>query len=289
MARTIAQSFRDLCSNLEITDLQQSTVSTRQNNVRDAMNKGFVVLDDFLTGSYSRSTLIAPLSEADIDVFVVLDPKYYSIDGQASLLDSVKRTLKLTYPKSPSISRNGQAVTITFTDFTVDVVPSFYREGGGFFIPTTSNGGKWLPTDPKMHVELSTKHNKTHSGDLVPMVKILKCWNRAVNSPFRSFHLEALAWAIFSGIKISDYSSGSRYFFDKAKNYIRSKFPDPAGYSDDISYYIATEADMSATISKLETAYNRAIKAERFAAENKISNAVDEWQKIFGDYFPSYG
>jgi len=289
MARTIPQSFRDFCSNLEITDLQQSAVSTRHTNVRDAMNKGFDVLDDFLTGSYSRSTLIAPLSEADIDVFIVLDPKYYSADGPASLLDSAKRTLKLTYPKTPDISRNGQAVTIAFTDFTIDVVPGFYRQGGGYLIPTTSNGGRWLPTDPKVHVDLSTKHNKAHNGDLVPMVKILKCWNRSVNSPFRSFHLEALAWSIFSGIGISDYPSGARYFFDKARNYVRSKLADPAGYSDDIGYYICNEAAFAAVISKLDTAYNRAFKAEKYASENKIPRAVEEWQKVFGDYFPSYG
>jgi len=289
MAKTITQSFDKLCSNLEITDLQQSTVSTRQSNVRDAMSKGFVVLEDFLTGSYSRSTLIAPLSEADVDVFVILDPKYYSADGQASLLDSVKRTLKLTYPKTPRISRNGQAVTITFTDFSVDVVPGFYRQGGGYLIPTTSNGGKWLSTDPKLHVDISTKNNKAHDGDLVPMVKILKCWNRSVNSPFRSFHLEALAWTIFTNVRISDYPSGTRFFFDKARNYIRSKLPDPAGYSDDIGYYISSEADITAVISKLETAYNRAFKAEKYAAEDKIQNAVEEWKKIFGDYFPAYG
>ena len=40
------------------------------------MNSGFKILDDFLTGSYARSTMIAPLTEADIDVFVVLDSGY---------------------------------------------------------------------------------------------------------------------------------------------------------------------------------------------------------------------
>jgi len=289
MAKTISQSFEKLCSNLEITDLQQTTVSTRQNNVRDAMNKGFVVLEDFLTGSYSRSTLIAPLSEADIDVFIILDPKYYSADGQASLLDSVKKTIKLTYSKTPEISRNGQAITISFTDFPVDVVPGFRRQGGGFLIPTTSNGGKWLSTDPKKHVEISTKNNKAHDGDLVPMVKILKCWNRSVNSPFRSFHLEALAWTIFTDVKISDYSSGARYFFDKARNWLRCKLPDPAGYSEDVGYYICSATDISAVTSKLETAYNRAFKAEKYALDSMISDAVEEWQKVFGDYFPAYG
>jgi hypothetical protein len=40
--------------------------------------RGLEVLDSFLTGSYRRSTMIAPLKEADVDVFVVLDAKCYS-------------------------------------------------------------------------------------------------------------------------------------------------------------------------------------------------------------------
>src|SRR5262249_60237311 len=91
--------------------------------------------DSFLAGSYRRSTMIAPLTQADVDIFVVLDPSYYEANGQASLLDKVKRTLQKTYSKTPEISRNGQAVTITFTDFKVDVVPAFYSTAGGYLIP----------------------------------------------------------------------------------------------------------------------------------------------------------
>src|SRR5690349_18186071 len=137
MALTISSSFLKLKQNLEITDLQAGTVSTRQQRVRSAMEDEFDVLDSFLSGSYMRSTLIAPLETADIDIFIVLDSKYYynynngKNGGQAGLLDLVKRALIRTYPKSPKVSRNGQAVTITFTDFKVDVVPCFKRKGGG--------------------------------------------------------------------------------------------------------------------------------------------------------------
>ena len=131
MSTTITSSFTKLKENLEITGLQRSTVSTRQQNVRDAVAKEMDVLDSFLTGSYARSTMIALLSEADIDIFVVLDPQYYEVDGQANLLDKVKRVLLKTYTKTPKISRNGQAVSITFTDFIVDVVPAFNTKFSG--------------------------------------------------------------------------------------------------------------------------------------------------------------
>ena len=89
MATTITQGFTKLRSNLEITTLQSSTVSTRQTNVRDVVKAGMDTNDDFLTGSYRRSTMIAPLSTADVDIFIVLHSKYFEDykNNQAGLLD----------------------------------------------------------------------------------------------------------------------------------------------------------------------------------------------------------
>src|SRR4051794_5820563 len=111
MAHTVAQEFGELRSRLEITDLQATAVSVRQQNVREAVKKELSVLDDFLTGSYMRNTMIAPLSGADIDIFFALSSDYFKADGQQYILDKVRDVLKKTY-KTPQISRNGQAVTI---------------------------------------------------------------------------------------------------------------------------------------------------------------------------------
>ncbi|MBI4668150.1 MAG: hypothetical protein HY747_03015 [Elusimicrobia bacterium] len=176
MATAIPQSFLKLKQNLEISDLQEATVSTRQQSVRGVIEAGINLVDpfSFLTGSYSRQTLIAPLKEADVDIFFVLDPKYYhhyngQNGNQAGLLDWVKRTLRKTYTKTPDISRNGQAVTIRFDDFVVDVVPGFNRQGGGFLIPNSINQ-TWISTDPKKHVEIMSAANKAYNGDLIPLI-----------------------------------------------------------------------------------------------------------------------
>jgi tRNA nucleotidyltransferase (CCA-adding enzyme) len=138
VAKTILRAFRLLKRGLEITQLQQSNVSTRQRAVRDAIARRLIVHDSFITGSYKRHTMISHLSQADIDVFVDLDAKYYSSDGYGALLGRVRKVLLETYTRTPRVSRNGQAVTITFTDFVVDVVPGFYRQGGGYLIPSTT-------------------------------------------------------------------------------------------------------------------------------------------------------
>ncbi|WP_164102239.1 CBASS oligonucleotide cyclase [Candidatus Laterigemmans baculatus] len=287
MATTINQGFQILRQNLEITDLQAGTVSTRHTNVRAAVEDEMTVLETFLTGSYKRSTMIAPLKDADIDVFVVLDPSYYKPDGQASLLDKVKRVLKKEYPKSPRISRNGQAVTITFTDFQVDVVPGFRRQGGGFLIPDSIKG-RWIGTNPRKHVEIWSVHNKTHNGSLVPVLKMLKGWNVKHSSTFRSFHLEVTALNVFQGVNIHTYPSGVRHFFDKARNQYSFQY-DPAGYGGNVADYLDSQAKRDAVKQRLQAAYEKAIKAEQFARDGYIESAFKQWQIIFGSYFPAYG
>lgn len=286
MARTIDEAFRILRTNLEITDLQEKTVSARQTNVRGALEDDFAILDSFLTGSYRRNTMIAPLKEADVDIFVVLDPKYYATDGQGALLRKVKQALLKTYPTTPDISPDGQAVTIAFTDFKVDVVPGFYRNGGGYLIPD-SQMDRWLPTDPKKHVELWSASNKAHDGNLVPLIKMLKGWNKSRNV-FRSFHLETLAYTILTGVTITDFPSALRYVFDHARSKIKLKLQDPAGYTDDVAAHVNTEAAMNKIIERLEYAYKTAREAEILVTANKIEAAFGKWDLLLKGYFPSY-
>lgn len=285
MPISLDQGFRLLRTNLEITDLQAETVSIRQRKVRDAIAAQLSVKESFLTGSYMRSTMIAPLKEADVDIFVVLDVGYYKQGGQAALLDLVKQALLKTY-KTPDISRNGRAVTVVFSDFVVDVVPSFYRKGGGFLIPD-SRDSKWIQTDPKKHVELWTETNKAHSGSFVPLVKMLKGWNKVHSALLSSFHLETLARQVFTNVAISSYPSGVRYFFDRSRALIPFILDDPAGYPGGVGQ--TTQSERDGILSRLETALSRAKDAEQHEAAGRTSAAFERWRLVFDGYFPAYG
>ena len=236
--------------------------------------------------------MIGPLNEADIDVFIVLQSQYFhhyngQNGGPAGLLDFTKRTLLKTYTRTPDISRNGQAVTIRFDDFVVDVVVGFHRNGGGYLI---ANGlrNSWLETDPKKHVELVGASNKAHNGDFVPLVKMIKGWNKSNGTFFRSFHLEVLALEILKNVTITDFPSGCRFFFDKARALVRQKNPDPAGYGDDVGSYI-TAATIEDAADKLDKAFNTSVYAELAGNRGDHRGAIKSWASLFKDYFPAYG
>jgi len=91
------QAFEQLRKNLELTELQEQKVAERQQNVREAVAAQLTAVDDFLSGSYRRHTLIGPLKGADVDVIVVLDRSYRDL-GARAVLDRVRKALLAKYP-----------------------------------------------------------------------------------------------------------------------------------------------------------------------------------------------
>jgi hypothetical protein len=178
-------------------------------------------------------------------------------------------------------------VTIRFSDFVVDVVIGFNRTGGGYIIANAINNF-WLETDPKKHVVIMSDANKYHKGNLVPLIKMIKSWNKGHGSFFRSFHLEVLALEAFQNVTITDFQSGLRFFFDKARVSVRNKNLDPAGYGDDIGRYI-TQATVDEASRKLQRAFNSAVNAEMYGNRGDHKNAIHLWKQLMPNHFPAYG
>jgi Second Messenger Oligonucleotide or Dinucleotide Synthetase domain len=286
MPNTISAAFAKFQSNLEITNLQSATVSTTQSNVRGVIDRRFVVLEDFQGGSYARNTMIAPLSTADVDIFVVLDPKYYSQHTPASLLGAMKNVLKASFPSTDDIAPDGQCVRIQFSNFKIDVVPCFNRQGGGLLLPNENNG-LWFGSDPKAHIALWTQSNRAHNGNLVPVMKMMKAWNKK-SGAYRSFALEVLVRNVLANVTITNHWSAVRYVFDKLRPFVRTKVADPSGFNDDICSYISTEAEYKRVEGWLAWSFEKASRAENLGDSGRIKEAHDAWREIFGDYFPAY-
>jgi hypothetical protein len=293
LVKTVTEGFKTLRSSLEITQPQQQAVSGRQQSIREYLkNSKFDINDDFLIGSYARQTMIGPLSDADVDIFFVLDSKYYheaqkNNEPQASLLDRVRSLINNKYP-STAVSRNGQAVTIKFTDYYVDVVPGFLTQSNDYLIPDSVTK-RWIYTNPKKHNAVMAQTNAKLSNNFIPLIKMIKCWNRNIGSYFSSFHLEVLGTNIFTGLTISDFPSGALTYFNNGILKIDQRCPDPAGFDDDLGTYLNSAEKKLHAKRLFEKAMNHAQEAILYDGKGKPDLAIAEWKHIFGNYFPAYG
>jgi Second Messenger Oligonucleotide or Dinucleotide Synthetase domain len=289
MPSTIADAFEQLRSTLETTTPPAETVSVRQDLVRAVLQKKMMISRDFIGGSYARSTMIAPMKDADIDLFAVVDAYYYhriedkKRGGQSGLLRDVRWALRAAY-KGPVISHDGHAVTVQFEDFRISVMPVVHRIDGGYMIPD-SRTQQWISTNPKRHDEILAEADEAHQRMLVPLIRMLKAWNRYRGSFFTSFHLEVLALNALRDVTITDFPSAVRIFFDRARAVVADITLDPAGYGNDVGKYLRSPAKAAEAQRRLEDAYSVAVQADEKGTAREHT-ALELWRRLFPTVFP---
>jgi hypothetical protein len=274
----------------------------KHTGVRECLNKSLWMDTVFLTGSYSRSTMIRPPS--DIDLFVVLDyskhgQQYYP-NGIWEVLERFHRLLKDCYPYTP-IRKDPPAINLNFSSYGFDVVPAFRRQGGGYLIPNVAGSG-WIPTDPQQHGNRTSAMNTTTGGYFVPLVKIFKSWNVTHFSKLTGFHLEMLmanAWprtttvggplsaATLSPVRFTSYASAVDALFPALVNQLNYYTSDPAGMSGNIDEYLSMNV-RTQTRTRLTASAAAADIAIRHEGRGDHYSAITKWRDIFGDPLPAY-
>ena len=296
MALTIKESFKQFASNLNITDKQVTLVSSRRKNAVDALEEKLTLHSEQpskLIGSYDRDTMIRYLSEGDIDVMVVLNygsnKEWDNKEGVTKALSRFKKILEDSYPNvTCNIDRN--CVIMKFSEFRLDVVPAFRFTDGYYSIPDTYRGA-WLKTNPVKFAEEVTRINKNMDGYFIPLIRMVKGWNRNFSKPLRGFHIECMMMKHYKDYKQSyTYDSMINVFFSKLPEYLKSATYDPI-LGDRVDLYL----DNNSLGNTRENFINRAKKAavsadEAFEDKEKFPTiSIKEWKELFGDFFPSYG
>jgi hypothetical protein len=295
MATTIRRAFADYASNLEVTDRQETLVSQRRANVVRALRQKLTLHPDEdpkVIGSWDRRTLTRYLSEGDVDVMVVLHhgehKEWDTADGTVTALNRFRAILDEAYPDTQK-RRDRNCITMQFSEFRLDVVPAFKNTGGYYKIPDSVRR-QWVKTNPFAFAEKITKVNSAMDGTFVPLIKMVKGWNRDVGWPLRSFHLECLMYRHYrSYTKSYSYSSTLNVFFGKLAEYLAAPCYDPV-QGDRVDTYLdeGTARPRSSAVRKARTAAAKA--SEAYGDEEKYTAvAIDEWKKLLGEFFPAYG
>lgn len=301
MAKTVLQAFEEFMQRYEPTSVQKEAASRHQNYLREVLENKIDITEDFLTGSYIKQTQIKP--PTDIDVFVVLDPKYrrtYWPRKASEFLKDFHQLLKQTYSSS-KIKPDGQAVKIEFADsFKMDAVPAFEIGRIGYTIPNANNNS-WIRTKPREYDVLLSNANQTLDGKLKPLIKMVKCWNSTWGNILRSLHIEVLVLKVFCNLNLrqcypfGSYTEGLEKFFNKARTLVSNPVYEPI-VKDRVDKYlnniikIKGRSYLKRTVIKhfLNKHYLKIRKALFYQRRDYHKEAIEIWKQIFNDYFPSY-
>jgi SMODS domain-containing protein len=237
-------------------------------------------------GSYGKGTASRPPS--DLDMLFLLPPKDYwrfeSTVGnkQSQLLQEVKRTMLLTFPRT-DLRADGQVVVAPFQTYNVEVIPAFLWTDGTYRTAHTAENGSWRVSNPVAEFQLIKYVDSISEGKATHLTMMLKAWKRECTVEIKSISLEVFAcafveqWA-FRLRSLFWYDWLVRDFFEFMLRFKYQGWTRVPGTDEVIQLG-------DAWVSKCQSAYNRSLKACEFERLDYALSAAEEWQKVFGTQF----
>lgn len=289
---SLNEAFAKFLSNLELTGNQTSTVSNRQNGLRDRLksNVPYSIDTTLLIGSYPRYSQIRPLNsnewEIDIDVLAILngtsyelDKYFYNNDRGSLLLWDTEEAVR-GY-QGVDVKTDAPSVTASWKSLKmkVEITPAFRRKGGGYLIPNSNYyTNDWIETNPIRDAELLAERNKACNGDFKPLVKALKCFNRRIGKPISSFAIESFLYSTTNSYQ--GFYFELKWFLKKLLENDGKFIRPPSGVGKGV--YLG----ISGYRYKIEGAIECIDRALTYDNLGQNRKAVEEMAKVFGSPFP---
>lgn len=291
---TVTQAFEIFRQRLELSETEQQDTIRRHEDVRICIGEAFDISRSFLTGSYSRHTKTKPLK--DVDIFFVLGEKeaHWRDKPPQELLNAFKKSLVKKYGKE-AVQPGRRCVTLEFDKrnptvdeegqvLSVDAVPAF--ELDHYYEIPDGILGEWIKSDPEAHKAQSTRKNNELDGRWVPLVKMLKRWNRSAGKPIKpSFLIEVMAQHLVDG-PFTTYQGEVRRFFAAAIDGVMQDWSDPASLGPPVSDQMTPELRRAAA-EVLRKAEVQAALATRLEKQGKQGEALSVWRDLMKKYFPT--
>lgn len=232
-------------------------------------------------GSVSKHTYVDGLS--DVDVLVIIDKSELSDSSPQEVLEYIKTKLTDVNSRNiENISVGKLAVTVKFSGGEeIQLLPAI-RRGEGYRIPA-QKGDKWSDIiRPDKFVTKLTEVNQNCNGKVVPVVKLVKgiLSQLPEDQQLNGYHIESIAIEVFKSYPDSNPKTPKamlRYFFEKAKDVVKSPIEDKTNQSIHVDDYIGPKDSPE----RMRISYT----LDRIARKMKNADEVgssEEWESILG-------
>lgn len=284
---TTAEMFSEFLSNLAIANSE--TISLRYGEITSALNRHFRDTESkeantLQVGSFGRKTGINGISDLDM-LYIMPRTKWADYDksgGQLKLLQDVRDAISKRYP-STKIRVDRLVVTVTYTNFHVEVQPVFEQEDQSYKYPDTKNGGSWKFTKPRPEMRAVTNLDTAKNSNLRRLCKMTRAWKNKHGVSMDGLLIDTLAFNFLSST--SDYDTKSFGCYDELSRDFFKYLADLPEQSE----YAAPGSRQRVKVKKkfqrkARKAYDLCLKAID-AARN--GNANEKWKKVYGRPFPA--
>lgn len=276
--------------NLPLEEREIKTILEHRNQIEQSLKNELNITEVHIIGSYARGTMIESKEGNDIDVIFVLDPKQHGQwleqqNGPNNCLVAVKHSLE-NDPKynGSDIKIDRNVVVVTTKDGSkIDVIPAFKHEKGGYKIPDTYAGQKWIHTDPRKFKRVMESIDKRHNGRVSEVVKIVKGWNESNGKVLTSYHIETMIYDYYKSKpnNNSPLNEDVRGVFRELPWRIRGSTHDPIIPENRVDAYLTSSKKTEASV-KAQRANNNLEESVNLYDMGKNRRADKKLKRVFG-------
>jgi hypothetical protein len=283
---TVADMFREFLDNLAIQNGE--TISLRYGEITAALNKQFrdtesKTANSLQVGSFGRGTGIHGISDLDM-LYIMPKGKWetYKDGRQRKLLEDTKAAIKARYPLT-EVRVDRLVVTVTYTDFHVEVQPVFEQDDGSYKYPDTKDDGSWKITKPREEMDEISKTDAAKNYNLRRLCKMARAWRNKHGQEMSGLLVDTLSYNFISQTK--EYDTKSFLYYDwLSRDFFKylSELPEQ-------DYYAALGSGQRVRVKKkfqrkAKKAHNLCLKA--IEAEGQ-KNVNEKWRRVYGRPFPA--
>lgn len=295
---TIDQSFQKFLTNLNPTDKQRERIQKTRDSI-DAV----LINDDriflctpkqisFLTGSYSRKTIIRPID--DIDLYVrVHYGKHAKDQSPMSILRLMASAIRKRYPKNTKVNIEAPCIVVRFLGYKFEIVPAVgYSDDPDLYSIPVPGSKEWMDCYPNVPDKWLSACNHANNSLFIPLIKMLKQWNRNNKVGLKSFHLELLTEKVFGAVTdIYSYPQGIYDWMYYVRDWIwGNNYPfvlEPGKSYTYVDEYLYEKPFRLRVVRKrLDAGLKKAERAWDFYSKSRYQAAKRVWNHMFGPKFP---
>lgn len=282
---SVAEMFAEFIDNLVIANTE--TISARYGELTAALNKAFrdtesKTANTLQVGSFGRATGINGISDLDM-LYIMPKSKWdtYENGKQLKLLQDVRAAILNRYPKT-DVRVDRLVVTVTYTDFHVEVQPVFEQDDGTFKYPDTKNDGSWKITKPRSEMEAVSELDSKKNSNLKRLCKMTRAWKNKHGVGMGGLLIDTLCYNFM--VSTTEYDTKSFLYYAYLSR-------DLFGYLSELPAQERYDAPGSGQHVKVKKPFQRkARKAHRLCLEaieaEEQKGVNDRWKKIYGRAFP---
>jgi hypothetical protein len=283
---SVADMFSEFIANLAIQN--NETISLRYGELTAALNKQFRDTDSktantLQVGSFGRKTGINGISDLDM-LYIMPKAKWetYREGKQLKLLQDVKQAVLARYP-STDVRVDRFVVTVTYSDFHVEIQPVFEQEDGSFQYPDTKDEGSWRTTRPREEMDAMCDLDVAKNANLKRLCKMSRAWKNKHGLEISGLLIDTLAYNFLAAT--DEYDTHSYLYYD----WLSKGFFEYLAELPEQDYYAAPGSGQRVKVRK--KFQRKAKKAYRLcleAIDAEGTNSVNaKWKRVYGRSFPA--